>query len=1377
MSETPLLGLPVLEANQAQKHVTHNEALLILDAAIHLAVESRSLTAPPATPADGDRYLVAAGATGAWAGHDGKLAIRQSGGWTFASAREGWRLWISDESAFFVFDGTVWRDLQAIAELENMTRLGINATADATNRLSVSSDSVLLNHAGSDLRLKLNKQASSNTASLLYQTGFSGRAEMGLSGDDDFHVKVSTDGSTWQEAIVVDRATGAVSMPNTGSTLPNGDKGDVAVSSGVWHFERTNGTPGNGTSDDAPYLTDMLAAGKTVILSDRKSYLLKTPVVFSVAGTGIVAPMGATLTMSMAAGAFDNDVFGDRYSITTAGGKKYAVGLSATGIDGIFVHGVIVRPSAWTDLRYLKAMAFSECDDLDIAEFEGTLFSRTRGVITLNDCDRARIIKPFIHDCWSNSLTVDGASPAGSAQITAIEVDGDCTQGSKHGQIVAGRFHNITVGDALRNARGYQTDGVNLQGTNGTVTNKPTTGFEILDCQFNNLGEAVDIFGNDNLVGNCQFRRCFGAGLKFVHGASRNLVDGGHMREMGYTGVLMGGSTAVDVNADGNEIRNLKIHGWQTAGDWDNADGSKSYDAAAYGGAAAWSGTTNAGIRIDNPTGATSVLTNVRLSNLTLDGGGTGKYGIYCESGGVGSATHVARNCDIANTSLGTILDGAARITVQDFTGLAKASGDVLADAAGDTRLLARHDMVSGAWNGSFELGDLNYTKETSGGIGWTIENDPANARSGNFVAKNANVASSNLALYASNRKRVRAGETVYAEAWIKSDAGAVFTTCRVRVRWLDKDGATLSHSDGTNYNSVQLTYVLSQVSGTAPASAAYYVEVVQVSGKSAGTIWADDLFSFRKRDAAALLASGTVTTTQLGGDITSAGKAIIAAADAAAQTALLNTATTSLKGLMSSTDKTKLDAVTGTNTGDETAAGVLAKLITVDGAGSGLDADLLDGLSSAAFAAAVHTHLAADISDSTAAGRSLLTAADAAAQRTALGLGTAATQNTGTSGANVPLLNGANTFQNNTAITAGTASAPLAVTNSSTGRGVDITTTTAGASRTGLHLQNNGTTANTEVLVDLNPTNQVAATRSAQVAATNDGANNTSLDLRTADAAVPATRFRIGSKGQFGIGGATYGTSGHVFVSGGASAAPQWRALIATDISDSTAAGRSMLTAADAAAQTALLNSFTSALKGLVPSSGGGTTNFLRADGSWAVPIAGTAAQFNQSVANQGAGFAADTYLTGSNITVPSGSLKAGSRYRLVFDVTKTAAGTATPTVIVRFGTGGSTADTALATLTFLAQTAAADDGRFTVEVTFRTVGSGTSAVIQAVGTLTHRLQITGLANLSSPTVRATSAGFDSTVASSIIGVSVNGGASAAWTVQLVQATLENLN
>jgi hypothetical protein len=170
---------------------------------------------------------------------------------------------------------------------------------------------------------------------------------------------------------------------------------------------------------------------------------------------------------------------------------------------------------------------------------------------------------------------------------------------------------------------------------------------------------------------------------------------------------------------------------------------------------------------------------------------------------------------------------------------------------------------------------------------------------------------------------------------------------------------------------------------------------------------------------------------------------------------------------------------------------------------------------------------------------------------------------------------------------------------------------------------------------------------------------------------------------------------------------------------------------------------------------------------------------QYNQSVTQQGPGFATDTYLTGSSIVIPDGSLRVGTRYYLVFNVTKTAAGTATPIINVRFGTNGSTADASRGTLTHTAGTSAADEGVYELWVTFRSVGPGTEAIVQTLGRFTHRLSVTGLTGsnaVSEPEI-ATSAGFDSTVSGSTLGVSINGGSSASWTVRLVQAKLENLS
>lgn len=164
----------------------------------------------------------------------------------------------------------------------------------------------------------------------------------------------------------------------------------------------------------------------------------------------------------------------------------------------------------------------------------------------------------------------------------------------------------------------------------------------------------------------------------------------------------------------------------------------------------------------------------------------------------------------------------------------------------------------------------------------------------------------------------------------------------------------------------------------------------------------------------------------------------------------------------------------------------------------------------------------------------------------------------------------------------------------------------------------------------------------------------------------------------------------------------------------------------------------------------------------------------YNASTASQGAGFASDTYLTGSNILLPTSRPKAGTIYRLRFHASKTAAGTATPIFNLRYGTNASTADTSLCTFTFAAGTAAADVGWFQVDALFRSVGSSTSAVIAANAALTSNLTTTGFSN-AVKNVQTTSSGFDSTTANTYLGLSVNGGASAAWTVQIVEARLEN--
>lgn len=125
-----------------------------------------------------------------------------------------------------------------------------------------------------------------------------------------------------------------------------------------------------------------------------------------------------------------------------------------------------------------------------------------------------------------------------------------------------------------------------------------------------------------------------------------------------------------------------------------------------------------------------------------------------------------------------------------------------------------------------------------------------------------------------------------------------------------------------------------------------------------------------------------------------------------------------------------------------------------------------------------------------------------------------------------------------------------------------------------------------------------------------------------------------------------------------------------------------------------------------------------------------------------------------------------------------KTAAGIATPILAIRFGTAGTTTDTARLTFTFAAGTAAIDTGIVEVLVHFRTVGA--TGVATGSARIAHHLAATGLTSTGASgtgIILATSAAFDTTVASSIIGASFNGGTSFAGTNTLVQAELFNPN
>ena len=121
------LGLPYIDAQQAQPEVTHNEALNLVQALLN-GVLSRGDDSPPASPANGDAYIVGTAPTGAWVGRSNSIAAYFDG-WVFVPAEddagaaiaisarhEGVRVWVRDENQMYVWSGFEWRTLTSTSD-------------------------------------------------------------------------------------------------------------------------------------------------------------------------------------------------------------------------------------------------------------------------------------------------------------------------------------------------------------------------------------------------------------------------------------------------------------------------------------------------------------------------------------------------------------------------------------------------------------------------------------------------------------------------------------------------------------------------------------------------------------------------------------------------------------------------------------------------------------------------------------------------------------------------------------------------------------------------------------------------------------------------------------------------------------------------------------------------------------------------------------------------------------------------------------------------------------------------------------------------------------------------------------------------------------
>jgi len=201
------LNLPFIASAQAQKHVTHNETLLTLDALLFCSVSQTGLSQPPNKPAEGTRILISNNPEGEFLNHAQNIATFIDGNWTFFAPSNGWHIYCEDSQTHKTFYDNQWienaKNAPSNNDFQNVNTLGIGATASQQTPFIVAGAQSLFDGNDSH-RVTINKATPSETASVIFQTGYSGRAELGLTGNDLLSFKVTPDGQNWSQGPQID---------------------------------------------------------------------------------------------------------------------------------------------------------------------------------------------------------------------------------------------------------------------------------------------------------------------------------------------------------------------------------------------------------------------------------------------------------------------------------------------------------------------------------------------------------------------------------------------------------------------------------------------------------------------------------------------------------------------------------------------------------------------------------------------------------------------------------------------------------------------------------------------------------------------------------------------------------------------------------------------------------------------------------------------------------------------------------------------------------------------------------------------------------------------------------------------------------------------
>lgn len=320
----------------------------------------------------------------------------------------------------------------------------------------------------------------------------------------------------------------------------------------------------DGTRDMTTTLQRCVDAGKICQLQTNGIYKITSSIVVSAAGGGGFVSDGSA-TIYMPAANFNNTDLTIKYTSNACG--IYIHGnLSdiAFPLVGFTINGIKIQ-SEVSDGRAVSAICGRNIKNIDIEHTEIFGFPVGAGIRLGSLSGKSTIAYNNIHDFTSNSVW-----PA-IPQITGIEIDGDRINSpgainSTNVQILYNTIKDITLGTVNVTTWGYQTDGINNQGSGGT----PVAHALIHGNNIENVGEGIDNFASEGVISDNKITNALGLGIKLIHSASNNDVHGNVVDGCGISCIAPGDGASGDTannHIHGNVLMNPdQLFMWGTGG-------------------------------------------------------------------------------------------------------------------------------------------------------------------------------------------------------------------------------------------------------------------------------------------------------------------------------------------------------------------------------------------------------------------------------------------------------------------------------------------------------------------------------------------------------------------------------------------------------------------------------------------------------------------------------------------------------------------------------------------------------------------------------------------------------------------------------------------